>query len=155
MQPYLIRDIGAIYRLSLAGWARRLPAGAGLAGHQIPYLWSVCQTPGLSQEALARSLYVDKSNVARNIGALERLGYVERRRDGNDRRGWRIWPTERAFDLLPHLVVAVRDWEDVLLNGMSSEERELAGELIADMRQNVDAVAGETEGPVDSELPGM
>ena len=139
MQPYLIRDIGAIYRLTLAGWERGLPAEAGLAGHQIPYLWSVCQTPGLSQEALARSLYVDKSNVTRNLTALEKQGYVERRRNGEDRRGWRVYPTERAFELLPLLVEAMKDWEDALLHGMSAAERELTGELIADMRQNADA----------------
>ena len=56
-----------------------------LKGYQAKYILILCQSPGISQDTIARLLFVNKSNVARQVAALEELGYLERRQ-GEDRR---------------------------------------------------------------------
>jgi DNA-binding MarR family transcriptional regulator len=107
-----------------------------LRSAQLPYLMAVCQHPGMTQEALAGYLGVDKSNVARQIAQLETLGYVERQPDDADRRRLFVHPTDRAFDVLPHLVDTVSDCQRELTRGMSQEEKELLCELMTRMTRN-------------------
>ena len=97
----------------------------GLCGGQAPYLLKLCRHPGLTQEELARSLYVNKSSAARQIGNLERAGFVERRPSESDRRCLQIYPTDQALEALPLLRQTVDEWNDYLLDGLSEEEREM------------------------------
>jgi DNA-binding MarR family transcriptional regulator len=112
-----------------------------LRGSQLPYLLAVCRLPDITQEALAGHLGVDKSNVARQMSELERLGYVRRRRDQDDRRRLFVEPTDRAFDLLPVLVEAISDYRRELCRGMSAEEQELLAELTERMAHNAARLA--------------
>lgn len=114
-----------------------------LRGSQLPYLLAVCRLPGATQDTLAGDLGVDKSNVARQMSELERLGYVARHRDGNDRRRIFVEPTDRAYDALPALVEAVTDCQGELSRGMSVEEQELLGELMTRMARNAARLAAQ------------
>ena len=107
-----------------------------LRGCQMSYLLAVCQCPGMTQDALAGYLGVDKSNVARQLAKLEALGYVTREADKTDRRRLFVHPTDRAFELLPRLVDAVTDCRRELTRGMSQEEKELLCELMTRMMRN-------------------
>lgn len=102
----------------------------GVGGGQVPYLLRLCRCPGLTQEELARALYVNKSTAARQLAGLERAGYVQRR--PGDRRCLRVYPTDRALEILPQIRQVVRQWNDYLLEGLSEPEREA---LIATMER--------------------
>jgi DNA-binding MarR family transcriptional regulator len=73
---------------------------------------------GLSQQDLADQLYLEKSTVSRMVADLERKGLVERARDPDNRRFYRLRLTDkgRAF----HLRVSAgygaryRDWTAAL-----------------------------------------
>ena len=49
----------------------------GIGCYQDQYLVKICEQPGISQEEIAESLFVHKSNVARQVAALEEKGFVE------------------------------------------------------------------------------
>lgn len=95
----------------------------GVCGGQIPYLLRLCRCPGLSQEELARALYVNKSTAARQIAHLEKAGYVERRPSPDDRRRLLVYPTEAALALLPRLREIIGQWNDYLLEDFTDAER--------------------------------
>ena len=95
----------------------------GLCGGQVPYLLRLCRSPGLSQEEIARGLYLNKSSVARQIASLEKQGWVVREPDSSDRRKLLVYPTEKAMQMLPKLREIVHSWNDYLLEGLSQEER--------------------------------
>ena len=95
----------------------------GLCGGQVPYLLRLCRCPGLSQEEIARALYLNKSSVARQIASLERLGFVRREPDSQDRRKLLVYPTEKALNLLNEVKKTVHGWNDYLLDGLSEPER--------------------------------
>lgn len=95
----------------------------GVCGGQIPYLLRLCRCPGLSQEELARALYVNKSTAARQIAHLEKSGYVERRPSPDDRRRLLVYPTEAALALLPRMREIICQWNDYLLEDFTDAER--------------------------------
>lgn len=131
----LTRQMNTILATAAAEYAHAL-RDTDLRSAQLPYLMAVCEHPGMTQDALAGYLGVDKSNVARQISLLEGLGYVARQTDAADRRRLFVHPTDRAFDLLPCLVDAVSDCQRELTRGMSTEEKELLCELMTRMARN-------------------
>lgn len=103
----------------------------GICGGQVPYLLRLCRCPGLSQEELARALYLNKSSVARQIANLERAELVYRRPSPDDRRRLLVYPTEKALSLAPKLIETVRSWNDYLMDGLSEAEREQLEAMMA------------------------
>lgn len=96
----------------------------GLCGGQVPYLLRLSHTPGLTQEELARALYVNKSTAARAVTNLEKSGFVERRPRPDDRRCLQIFPTEKALAALPEIRSTLGDWTTYLLADFTENERE-------------------------------
>lgn len=99
----------------------------GLKGHQAKYILAVTNNPGISQDVLAQMLFVNKSNVARQISTLEADGYVLRR-EGDDRRVCLVYPTEKAKNIFPVIRGINAKWRDVITEGFSEEEKQ---ELLA------------------------
>lgn len=134
--PTLSRTMTAALHM-LSGELDRGLAHTDLRGVQLPYLWCVCENPGVSQEVLADKLGVNGSNVARQMSELARLGYITRQKSSEDGRAWLVAPTDRAYEMLPLLVDIMNDAQEALLRGMSAEERELLLELCERMDKNV------------------
>ena len=107
------------------------------------YLLEICACPGISQERLAHRLYINKSNVARQLAALEEGGYVSRRPGEEDRRVMRVYPTERALAALPRIQAIMDGWESVVAAGLSPSEREKLSALLADMTRRASALLEE------------
>ena len=99
-------------------------APLGLCSRQGMYIREICASPGISQEQLTRIIRINKSNVARQVAAMEEEGYIERRCCGKDKRVMRLYPTQKALDMLPQILEVMDRWEASLLDGLSPEERE-------------------------------
>ena len=85
-------------------------------------LMEVCNTPGISQDTLARRVCLNKSVVARQLAALEENGFVERPTCQKDKRITRLYPTEKALQLQPQLQAIWAECEHFLTEGMTEEE---------------------------------
>lgn len=102
----------------------------GLSGPQISYVLHLCRQPGLTQDELAASLFVGKSSVARQVAALETLGFLTREIDDKDRRIRHCFPTAKAEALYPEVMAYLESWNDALTMGLSEDEgRRLAEHL--------------------------
>ena len=86
------------------------------------YILPICGTPGMSQDQLAKLMFINKSNVARHLAALEKSGYVERRQNEEDRRVTNVFPTERAFAAREELIQGIREWNSYIMGEFSEEE---------------------------------
>lgn len=138
--------ISAITAISRCG--RRYRADAleplGLKGCHGRYLREISRNPGMSQEQLTESLLVNKSNVARQVAALEEAGLLERRGCGKDKRVLRLYPTQKTLDLLPQIEEILDSWDRTLLQDLSAQEQEILTQLLGKIRQRaMDAVAEE------------
>ena len=89
---------------------------------QHSYIYEICRSPGISQDKLARSLFINKSNASRQLAFLEKNGYVERRQSDRDRRVILVYPTEKMLRILPEVRAATLEWKAYLTEGMTEEE---------------------------------
>lgn len=89
------------------------------------YILTVCRNPGISQDKLARRLFINKSNVTRNLAYLESHGYVTRTQSETDRRVICVYPTEKAIDSLPKIRSILHEWNDYITEGFTDEEMEM------------------------------
>ena len=99
-------------------------AGAGVSGYQAKYLLAVSGDEGVSQDALAKKLLVNKSNVARQVGALEAAGYLKREQGAEDKRVMRVYTTESGRRLVPVIREVNADWRKIVCEGLSEEEKD-------------------------------
>lgn len=137
----LLKDInrqGRRYRESLL-------TPLGISMRLAMYLREIDAEPGISQERLSRYLYVNKSNVARNVADMEEEGYIERRICGTDRRILRLYLTEKAQQIMPQINEVMDRWNQLLLEGMTPEEQQILERLMRQMRSSIlDALEEET-----------
>lgn len=121
--PSLTRRINIISRCATAYRAAMLK-DTGLMGAHHGYIMTLCRNPGISQEQIAKRIYINKSNVTRHLAQLEKNGYVERRQSDADRRVTLVYPTQRAYDILPRVQEVSRSWNAYLTSDFSDEEME-------------------------------
>lgn len=122
--PSLMRYINVISRCG-AVWRGDKLKDTDIGAAHTRYILTVCRHPGISQDKIAKRTYINKSNVTRNLAYLESCGYVERRQSATDKRVVEVYPTEKAFEILPAVQSAVREWNRYLTEDLSDEEMEM------------------------------
>lgn len=132
-----MKSINTISRCAAAFRGQRLE-GAGLTGCQCSYVLIIEQEPGITQEEMANRLHVHKSNVARQLAAMEAAGLIVRKENEQDRRALSIYPTPQLTALLPTVHEVMREWTEYLIGALTREEE-------AQMRELLDRVARRAE----------
>lgn len=121
--PALMHNISAIYRCAFA-YRQGALAPLGLKAGHASYLVAICNNPGITQDQLARRIFINKSNVARQLAFLEESGFVERRPSPDDKRAILVFPTQKALDAFPLIRQTFRDWEVLVAEDLTPGERE-------------------------------
>ena len=121
--PSLSRNINVISRCAAAYRADGLE-GSGISSAHYFYILAICQNPGISQDKLAKKLYINKSSVARALQTLESDGFIERRQSECDRRMTLVYPTQKGDDLLPRVCEVSSGWHKFLAEALDDSERE-------------------------------
>ena len=144
--PSLSRNINVISRCASAYRAERLE-GSGISAAHYFYIIAVCKNPGISQDKLAKALYINKSSVARAFQALENDGFIRREQSESDRRIILVYPTEKAEELFPTICEVSRSWNRYLFEALDEDERELFMSLLEKIaKRATDYVDSEREG---------
>ena len=68
--PSFMRKISIIGRCAMIYRAQQLKE-TGLSGVHLSYILTLCRHPGMSQEQIARHIYINKSNVTRHLAQLQ------------------------------------------------------------------------------------
>lgn len=140
--PSITRYINVISRCGNMYRNERL-RDTDLGASHSPYLFTICRSPGISQEQLARKIYINKSNVTRNLAVLEKNGYIERRPSETDKRVMLVYPTQKAEDTLPLLREIMHDWNAMIADDFSEEELELFRSMLARIAERATGVVDE------------
>ena len=93
-----------------------------ISGCHHPFVLYLTRNPGVSQDAIARGLCLNKSTVARSLSYLEEHGYVRREADADDKRVLRVYPTEKMLETYPEVKRLADEWNALLSEGISEEE---------------------------------
>lgn len=88
------------------------------------YILSICDEPGISQEALACKIFINKSNVARQLAQLDQKGFITRQNDEKDARRLRIFPTDKALAIEAEIRSILADWNQKLLAEIPTEQQQ-------------------------------
>ena len=130
---FLIHDATRLIRRDF----RRRVAKLGLTTLQWRALAQLEWNEGQSQAALAEVLEVQPISLARVIDKLEAAGWVERRRDVNDRRVLRIHLSTRAEPILAEMHRHAAATMDRALVGIGAEERDRMIAALTAMKRNL------------------
>ena len=95
---------------------------------------------GVRQVELAEALDVEPITLCRMIDRLEEAGLVERRRDGEDRRAWRIHLTPASAPVIAKLETMGIALHADFLAGISEADRATALSVLERIRMNLDRV---------------
>ena len=125
----IMRSISTTYRACML-YREQALAGTGLGPCQTPYLMTLYYNEGISQEALSRKLNLHKSTVARQLGALEKDGFVRREPDPDDHRQILVYPTKKARDLEEPLRHVLSSWSQFLLEDFTEDEKNTVVQLM-------------------------
>ena len=106
----------------------------GLKSCHSSYLAAICTSPGITLDQLARRIFINKSNVARQLAILEEDGYVERRQAPDDKRAIQVFPTQKAHDAMPEIIRIFRVWESFVAQDLSEEERKSLAAMLEKMK---------------------
>ena len=127
--PDLMHHVTDIARCAALYRQEELSA-LGLKSCHASYLAAICERPGITQDQLARRIFINKSNVARQLAVLEESGFVERKPSPDDKRATLVYPTQKALDVLPEIHRIFRDWEAFVAQDLTEEERALAVKML-------------------------
>ena len=122
--PSLMRYINIVSRCATI-WRTDKLEGTELGDQHSSYILVVCRRPGISQDAISRRLFINKSNVTRSLAYLEDHGFVTRERDSEDRRQTLVYPTEKALEILPKIREIIKGWNSYITEGFTEEEMEM------------------------------
>ncbi len=128
----LMKYISRIHRCANL-WRVDKLSEEGLSGIQHVYIFQICRDPGISQEKLAQRISVNKSNVARQLSALENAGMIRRQISAQDKRMMEVYPTEKAQALYPQVVELMTRWNALLVEELSEEEQALLEQVLPKM----------------------
>ena len=140
----LMRSINRTHRCSKRYYNEKLNAD-GITGNQQIYIFQICRHPGISQEQLSQRIAVNKSNVTRQLCALEQNGFIRRQPSTDDKRVLQVFPTEKAEALYPKVLDIMRLWNSLLLEDFSEDEKSLLLSMMQRVQEKALLLAEEEE----------
>lgn len=135
-------ELTMLRRISMLHWKLQSISTAhlqayGLSGGLLPFLWQVHRYPGLHMDALSQRLRVDKAATTKAIQKLVSQGLVEKTRDPEDRRYFRLALTALGARTAPACREAYEGLNEQVLSGFSREERAELEAMLRRMWQNL------------------
>ena len=97
------------------------------------------RSPGLRQVELADHLDIEPITLCRIVDRLEEAGLVERRRDPDDRRAWRLHLTAKGIPLVEKLRALAGELAREAFDGVAPDSVDILREALARVRENVAA----------------
>jgi MarR family transcriptional regulator, transcriptional regulator for hemolysin len=114
----------------------RLASGLGVTRAQWKVLFRLTRTPGLRQVELADMLDIEPITLCRIVDRLEEARLVQRVRDPDDRRAWRLHVTDEAQPLIERLKAVGSDLVDQAFAGINPKDIEITRRVLAQARDN-------------------
>jgi DNA-binding MarR family transcriptional regulator len=129
--PYAPNSMMLLGRLAKQVMRRSDPELLGMDLRLLMALSYLGDHDGAPQQELVDVLCMDAKNVVLLLNDLEDLGYLERRRDPEDRRRHRVHITDAGREALQRAARVQRSIEDDVLQALDADERATLWRLLS------------------------
>ena len=131
----ILPEIGETAHALRKAFTRRA-ATLGVTGAQWKVLFKLSRKPGIRQVELADMLDIEPITLTRILDRLEEAKLVERVRDPDDRRAWRLHVTDEAQPLIEKLQAVGAELVDRAFTGIDPKDLETTRRVLAQAREN-------------------
>ena len=108
----------------------------GLTPPQFATLSFLWKHDGINQQELGILMCVDRTTIGGIVERLERLGYVRREGDYEDRRSYVLFVTEKGLSIQPKVLEALKNVKRCMDSRLSQDEQEQLIILLKKLRQS-------------------
>lgn len=136
MQDYPGKLISILYRKSQIYWAQFLKE-YDITCAEYPVLIVLQKKDGITQEYISSVLNIDKSAIARVIQSLLDKGFIEKKKDDEDKRCNRIYLTEKGQASKGPIDKGRKEWNTILTKNISQEKLYEVLEILSQMADNI------------------
>lgn len=130
---FLLSDVSRLMRRRFDERARTI----GATRAQWRALTSISRNEGINQGGLAELLEVEAITLCRMVDRLEEAGLVERRRDPNDRRAWRLFLLPKSHPILESLRGMADELFAGALDGLTPDDQAHLSGSLSRIRENL------------------
>jgi DNA-binding MarR family transcriptional regulator len=139
---FLIAQVGRMHHKR----ARALLESLGLYQGQPRLLFALWHKEGQTQSELADRLRVRPATMTKMLQRMEEAGFVERRRDREDQRVWRVYLSEAGREVQAQVHQVWERLEAEALAGFSEEELIVLRRFLTQIRDNLRLVVPRGKG---------
>lgn len=136
MKDYPGKLISILYRKSQIYWAQILKE-YHITCAEYPVLIILQKDDGITQEYISSELNIDKSAITRVIQSLLDKGFIEKKKDEEDKRCNRIYLTEKGRSTKNPIDKGRREWNRILTKNIPEEKIEEVLEILSQMADNI------------------
>lgn len=129
MDELLIKYISIIDRHNKIYLDKKLKK-IGLNSSHHFYIINIYKNPGISQDKLINMTHLNPSNITRALCTLERLGFIKKISNEDDRRTYNLYLTDKGIDIYPKIIKIVDELKNILLGDFSEKEKSNISKLI-------------------------
>lgn len=130
---FLLNDVSRLMR----AWFNARAQELGLTRAQWRVMVHLGPRQGINQRTLAEILELDNVTLSRHIDRLEAAGWVERRRDPDDRRAWLLHLSEAARPTIERMGELAVETQAAALDGLSDVERANLVRMLIRIKSNM------------------
>lgn len=102
------------------------------------FLTRICENPEINFVDLSNLLKVDKTTATKAVRKLIEIGYVDKKQDGYDKRGYKLTATKRGHEIYDLLINEENRQIEICFKGFSEEEKQAVTKLIKRMSVNIE-----------------
>ena len=129
MDELLIKYISIIDRHNKIYLDKKLKE-IGLNSSHHFYIINIYKNPGIVQDKLMNMIHLNPSNITRALCTLERLEFIKKVSNQDDKRTYNLYLTDKGLDAYPKIIKIIDEWKSVLLSDFSEKEKKNISKLI-------------------------
>lgn len=97
----------------------------------------------INQKALAKKLNITKATLSVRLQRLEKLGYITRVQDKNDKRNYILNITNNGEVFIETAIEIMKEKTMIMFEGVSKEQIAVINDVINIMKKNIEKCKGE------------
>lgn len=119
----------------LQRWTQARTLEGGVTSAQSGLLFFLEKNDGALMSAAAAALDLGAPGMSGLADRMQNLDLIERRRDEEDGRAWRLWLTDEGRVAVEHSKASLKDINAKLTEGFSEEEIDVVARWLSSLRE--------------------